>query len=184
MSLDFSKFKEECEKTLAHFKLELSRLRSGRASTGLIEGLKVDYYGSQVSILQLGMINAPEPRMLTVQVYDPGAVDAIEKAIQQADLGLNPSRDGNLVRISIPSLTEERRRDLIKKLHKMAEDTKVSLRNHRRDQNEELKKKTKNKEISEDDKRRSEDEVQKITDRYISETEAAAQHKEKEMMEV
>jgi ribosome recycling factor len=144
----------------------------------------VDYYGSSVSLQQLGMVSAPEPRMLTIQVYDGGAIESIEKAIQQSDLGLNPSRDGSLIRVVIPALNEERRRDLIKKVNKMAEETRIALRNLRREEVEEVKKKVKNKEVSEDDSRRAQDEIQKIVDKFIVDVDSAAAAKEKELMEV
>lgn len=184
MSAQFDNYKAQCAKTLDHYKKELSRLRSGRATPSLLEGLHVEYYGSSVPLQQLGMVSAPEPRMLTIQVYDAGAVESIEKAIQQSDLGLNPSRDGSLIRVIIPALNEERRRDLIKKVHKMAEETRVALRNLRRDEVEGVKKKVKNKEMSEDDSRRAQDEIQKIVDKFIADTDSAAAAKEKEMMEV
>lgn len=184
MSSQFDNYKAQCAKALDHYKKELSRLRSGRATPSLLEGLMVDYYGSSVSLQQLGMVSAPEPRMLTIQVYDGGAVESIEKAIQQSDLGLNPSRDGSLIRVIIPALNEERRRDLIKKVHKMAEETRVSLRNLRRDEVEGVKKKVKNKEMSEDDSRRAQEEIQKIVDKFIADVDSAAAAKEKEMMEV
>jgi ribosome recycling factor len=184
MSGKFDNYKAQCAKTLDHYKKELSRLRSGRATPTLLEGLNVEYYGSHVSLQQLGMVSAPEPRMLTIQVYDAGAVEAIEKAIQQSDLGLNPSRDGSLIRVIIPALNEERRKDLIKKVNKMAEETRVALRNLRRDEVEGVKKQVKNKEISEDDSRRSQDEIQKIVDKFIVDVDAAAAGKEKELMEV
>jgi ribosome recycling factor len=184
MSAQFDNYKAQCSKTLDHYKKELSRLRSGRATPSLLEGLMVSYYGSMVSLQQLGMVSAPEPRMLTIQVYDGGAVEAIEKAIQQSDLGLNPSRDGALIRVIIPALNEERRKDLIKKVHKMAEETRVAMRNLRRDEVEGVKKKLKNKEMSEDDSRRAQEEIQKIVDKYIADVDSAAAAKEKEMMEV
>lgn len=184
MSSKFDNYKAQCAKTLEHYKKELSRLRSGRATPSLLEGVNVEYYGSHVSLQQLGMVSAPEPRMLTIQVYDAGAVEAIEKAIQQAGLGLNPSRDGSLIRVIIPALNEERRKDLIKKVNKMAEETRVALRNLRRDEVEAVKKQLKNKEISEDDSRRSQDEIQKIVDKFIVDVDAAAAGKEKELMEV
>jgi ribosome recycling factor len=184
MSAQFDNYKGQCAKTLEHYKKELSRLRSGRATPSLLEGLMVEYYGSQVSLQQLGMVSAPEPRMLTIQVYDGGAVESIEKAIQQSELGLNPSRDGSLIRVIIPALNEERRKDLIKKVHKMAEETRVALRNLRRDEVEGVKKKVKNKEMSEDDSRRAQEEIQKIVDKFIADVDAAAAGKEKEMMEV
>ena len=176
--------KDECDKTIEHFKKEMGRMRTGRANTALLEGINVDYYGSSVPLTQLGLVNAPEPRLVTVQVYDQGAVESVEKAILQSDLGLNPARDGNLIRINIPALTEERRKDLIKKLHKEAEDTRISLRNHRRDANDIYKKKVKDKEMSEDDSRRGQDEVQKVTDTYSKQVDSLLQAKESEMMEV
>lgn len=184
MSAQFDNYKAQCAKALDHYKKELSRLRSGRATPSLLEGLMVEYYGSQVSLQQLGMVSAPEPRMLTIQVYDGGAVESIEKAIQQSELGLNPSRDGSLIRVIIPALNEERRRDLIKKVHKMAEETRVALRNLRRDEVEGVKKKVKNKEMAEDDSRRAQEEIQKIVDKFIADVDGAAAGKEKEMMEV
>ena len=176
--------KSNCEQSIEHFKTELSRMRSGRASTGLLEGIMVDYYGAQTPLIQLGMINAPEPRLVTVQVYDASAVESVEKAIQQADLGLNPSRDGNLVRVSIPALTEERRKELIKKLHALAEEARVAVRSHRRSAIDELKKQEKDKEISEDDSRREQESIQKTIDGYISQVDKLLEEKEKEMMEV
>jgi ribosome recycling factor len=180
----YDNYKAQCSKTLEHFKVELKRLRSGRAAPSILEGLQVDYYGSQVSLQQLGLVAAPEPRMLTIQVYDQGAVEAIEKAIQQSDLGLNPSRDGSLIRVVIPSLNEERRKELIKKVSKMSEETRVAMRNLRRDEIEVVKKKTKAKEISEDDGHRAQEEIQKILDKYIADVDASANAKEKELMEV
>lgn len=184
MSGNFDAYKQNCAKALDHYKKELSKLRTGRAAPSLLEGLQVEYYGSFVPLQQLGMIAAPEPRMLTIQVYDAGAISAIEKAIQQADLGLNPSRDGSMVRIVIPPLNEERRKDLIKKVNKMGEETKVALRNLRRDEVENVKKQVKAKEISEDDSRRSQEEIQKILDKVIVDVDAASAAKEKELMEV
>jgi len=184
MSSQYDSYKSQCGKALEHFKTELKRLRSGRAAPSILEGLQVDYYGSNVSLQQLGLVAAPEPRMLTIQVYDQGAVEAIEKAIQQSDLGLNPSRDGSLIRVVIPSLNEERRKELIKKVSKMTEETRVALRNLRRDEIENVKKKTKAKEMSEDDGRRAQEEIQKILDKYIADVDTAANVKEKELMEV
>ena len=184
MSDDTAELEEKCTNTIEHFKGELSRMRTGRATTGLLEGVTVEYYGSQVPLMQLGMINVPEPRMVTVQVYDAGAVESVEKAIQQADLGLNPARDGNLIRIAIPALTEERRKELIKKLHQMAENARVAIRNHRRDSIDILKKQQKEKEISEDDLHRGEEQIQKVTDKYTKDVDTHLATKEKEMLEV
>lgn len=184
MAGKFADLEDKCKKTVEHYKKELQRLRTGRASTSLLDGLMVDYYGSATPLMSLGMINAPEPRMLTIQVYDANAMDSIDKAIRQADLGLNPSRDGGMIRISIPALTEDRRKELVKKLHKMSEEEKIVLRNHRRDGIDALKKQEKDKAISTDDFRRGQEEVQKITDKYSAEIDKAQAVKEKEIMEV
>ena len=184
MATQFAEFEGKCRKTVEHFKTELGRLRSGRAMASLLDGIKVDYYGSQVPLIQLGMVNAPEARLLTIQVYDQSAVEAIEKAIQQSDLGLNPGHDGTLIRIVVPPLNEERRKELIKKLHKMAEDDKVALRNHRREIIDEIKKKEKAKGMSSDDARRGQEEVQKITDKYTKDIDTLLAAKEKEMLDV
>lgn len=175
---------DSCKKTIEHFKKDLSKLRTGRASASILEGIHVDYYGTSVPLIQLGLINTPEPRLITIQVYDPGAVDGVEKAIQQSDLGLSPGRDGSLIRLNIPSLTEERRKELVKKLHKMAEECRVTLRSHRRDAIDGLKKKEKDKAISEDEVHKGQEEVQKIIDRHAKEVDLAAAQKEKEIMEV
>ena len=184
MAQNFSDFEAKCKASLEHFKQDLGKLRTGRASGAILDVVYVDYYGSSVQLKTLGMINTPEPRLITVQVFDGGATDAVEKAIKQADLGLNPSRDGNLIRIPIPSLTEERRKDLIKKLHKMGEDGKIVIRNLRRDTIDVLKKQQKNGEVSEDDSRKGQEQIQKITDKYIAEVDVQLAAKEKEMMEV
>lgn len=184
MSQNYAELEEGCQKSVDHFKNELSRMRTGRATSGLLEGLSVEYYGSQVPLIQLGLINAPEPRMLTVQVYDAGALDSVEKAIRNSDLGLNPARDGNLIRINIPALTEDRRKELVRSLKGVAEDARVAVRNHRRDAIDVLKKQEKDKEISEDDLHRGQDEIQKITDKYVAKIDALLKQKEEEMMEV
>jgi len=184
MSGQFEAYKQHCAKTIEHYKKDVARMRTGRASPALLEGLTVEYYGSHVPLQQLGMVSAPEPRLITIQVYDAGAVEAIDKAIQQSELGLNPARDGSLIRVVIPALNEERRRDLIKKMHKMAEETKIALRNLRRDEVEAVKKKVKAKEMSEDDSRRAQDEIQKIIDKFIVDVDGVTAAKEKEMMEV
>ena len=180
----FADVESKSKKTVEHFRKELSHLRTGRASAALFEGLHVQYYGQSVPLQQLGLVNTPESRLVTIQVYDPGAVEAVEKAILASDLGLTPSRDGNLVRIPIPHLTEERRKELIKKIHKMGEETRVALRNVRHEAIDALKKKEKNKEVSQDDLKRGQDEIQKITDRYNKEIDVVIAAKEKEMMEV
>lgn len=180
----YDDLEEKCRKTVEHFKRELSRVRTGRANASILEGLHADYYGASTPIQQLGMINVPEPRLITIQVYDGSAVEAIEKAIRSSELGLNPGRDGNLIRIAIPPLTEERRKELVKKLHKLTEENRVILRNHRRDAMELLKKQLKEKTISEDDNKRAQEEVQKSTDKSIAELDKLLAVKEKEVLEV
>lgn len=184
MRAEIESLESKCKKSIEHFKRDIGRLRTGRASASLLDGLMVDYYGSATPLIQLGMIAVPEPRIITIQVYDPGAVDAVEKAIQQSELGLNPGRDGNLIRIVIPALTEERRKDLIKKLHKMGEETKVTIRNHRRESIDVVKQQEKDKSISEDAARKSQEEIQKVTDKFSKEVDTIIAAKEKEMMEV
>ena len=141
----------ECKAAVQAFKRELQKFRTGRASAALLEGIQVDYYGTKTALSHLGQIAVPEPRLITIQVYDAGAVTSVEKALQTAGLGLNPSRDGNLIRGLVPTLTEESRKDLVKRLHKLAEDMKVSIRNHRRDGNESVKKLEKDGWVTKDD---------------------------------
>lgn len=184
MATNFGEFEQKCKSSIEHYKNDLNKLRTGRAQSSMLDVVFVDYYGSSVQLKTLGMINTPEPRMITVQVFDGSAVEACEKAIKYADLGLNPQRDGNLIRIPIPSLTEDRRKELIKKLHKMGEDAKVVIRNLRRDTIDQLKKQQKNGEVSEDDSRKGQEQIQKITDKYIAEVDVHLAAKEKEMMEV
>ncbi len=184
MASKFPHLEDNCKKAVEHFKTDVSKLRSGRASASMIETVSVDYYGSLVPMIQMGLINTPEPRLITIQVYDGGAVEAVEKAIMKADLGLSPSRDGNLVRLLIPALTEERRKEVIKKLHKMAEESKIVLRNYRREQIDELKEQEKKKLVSADELKRGQDEIQKILDSYIANIESIVAAKEKDMMEV
>jgi ribosome recycling factor len=184
MSADIKKLENDCKQSIEHLKKEMTRLRTGRAHSSLVEGIMVDYYGSMAPIQQLGLVNTPEPRLITIQVYDVNAVENVDKAIRQADLGLNPSRDGNLIRIAIASLTEDRRKELVKKLSKLAEETKVGIRNHRRDAIDLLKNREKKKEISADDLRRGQDEIQKVTDKYTAEVDSVVALKEKEILEV
>src|SRR5579875_3288896 len=162
---------------------ELAHIRTGRASIGLLDSVRVDYYGSPVPLNQVAQLHVPEPAMITVQPWDASTIGAIEKAIRNADLGLNPSNDGKLIRIPVPPLTEERRRDLAKKLSHIAEERRVSMRNIRRDANEDLKKLLKDKQISEDEERQALDTIQKLTDGQISKIDQAAKAKEKEILE-
>jgi len=184
MHAEVEALKANGKKTLEHFKKELTRIRTGRAHTSLLEGLHVDYYGSSVPLQQVGLVNAPEARLLTIQVFDGGAVESVEKAILASELGLNPSRDGNLIRLAIPPLTEERRKDLVKKIHKMAEETKVIIRNHRRDANDLAKKLEKEKTISSDESKKHLEEIQRATDGFVKDVDVMVAGKEKEIMEV
>ena len=161
---------------------DLSRVRTGRASVALLEGIKVDCYGTTMPLPQVASLAAPEPRLLTVQPWDSTVLSDIEKAILKSDLGLNPVNDGKIIRLPIPALTTERRKDLVKMVKKMEEEAKVALRNVRREANEDLKEMKKEKMLSEDDAHRGQDEVQKITDDYIKKVEAQAAEKEKEIM--
>lgn len=163
---------------------DFATIRTGRANPLILEGINVDYYGTPTPLNQLAGISAPEPRMLMVTPWDRGVIDAICKAIQASDLGLTPQSDGNVIRLNIPYLTEERRKDLIKQLHKKSEEHKVAIRNIRRDANEQIKNQKNKSEISEDDMKREQEEVQKLTDKYIAEVDKLTQAKEAELREV
>jgi ribosome recycling factor len=161
---------------------DFARIRTGRASVALLEGIKVDAYGTSMPISQVASLAAPEPRLLTVQPWDTGLMSDLEKAILRSDLGLTPSNDGKIIRIPIPPLTTERRKELVKSTKKMAEESKVALRNLRREANEQLKELKKDKQISEDEAFKSQEDVQKVTDDYIKKLDALAAEKEKEIM--
>ena len=180
----FSKFKDEMEKTISSLEKSFSRVRTGRASVSLLDGIRVDYYGTPTPIAQLATLSVPESRMIVIAPWDATALGAIEKAIQKSDLGLMPSTDGKVIRLSIPQLTEERRKELAKQVKKMAEESKVKLRNERRDANEGLKDLKKNSKITEDELHGSQDEVQKMTDKYIEKVDKLLATKEKEIMEI
>ncbi len=172
------------EKVLVDLQHEMANIRTGRASIGILDNVRVNYYGSPVPLNQVAQLHVPEPAMITVQPWDTSTISAIEKAIRNSDLGLNPSNDGKLIRIPIPPLTEERRRDLAKKLSHVAEERRVSMRNVRRDANEELKKLLKDKVISEDEQRQALDSIQKLTDGQIGKIDTMAKTKEKEILEL
>jgi ribosome recycling factor len=176
--------RQEMEGSVTAFKHELSRVRTGRASTALLEGLHVNYYGAKTPLRQLAGLAAPEPRLLVITPYDKAATHEIEKAIQSSDLGLTPMNDGKVIRIPIPELTEERRKDLVKHIRKMAEDYRVSVRNHRRDANDMLKSLHKEKKIAEDDVRAAEAKVQQFTTDFIEKLDKVLTAKEAEIMEV
>lgn len=163
---------------------DFGKLRTGRASTGLVDQIVVDYYGTPTPIIQLASISVPDSRTIAIQPWDKGAFPLIEKALMQSDLGLNPVNDGKLLRISIPPLTEERRKELVKIAKKYTEDSKIAIRNVRRDMNDTLKKLEKDKDISEDEQRKAQDDVQKLTDDYVKKCDVSCGEKEKEILEI
>ena len=175
---------DKMDKTLSVLKHELSTLKAGRANPSLLDRISVEYYGALTPLNQLANIAAPEPRVLTVSPWDAKSIPAIEKAILKSDLGINPSNDGKIIRLVIPQLTEERRRELVKVVKKLGEDAKVAIRNIRRDANEHFKKLKKDGEITEDELKKAEENTQKTTDKFIKEVEKAIELKEKEIMEV
>jgi ribosome recycling factor len=172
------------ETVIDDFRRKLSTIRTGRAAVSLLDAVMVDYYGTMTPLTQMASVHAPEPQMLSVQPWDQTQVAAVEKAIRAADLGLNPSNDGKLVRIPIPPLTEERRKQLAKQVHEIAEDHRTAARNIRRDANERLKKMLKDKQISEDAEREGLDEVQKLTNSYVGKIDELSKSKETEIMSV
>ncbi|NLV91184.1 MAG: ribosome recycling factor [Firmicutes bacterium] len=163
---------------------DFASIRTGRASPALLDRVTVEYYGTDTPLNQLANISTPEPRLLVIQPYDKSSIKAIEKAILASDLGLTPNNDGNVIRIAIPTLTEERRKDLVRVVRKNAEEKRIAVRNVRRDANEQLKKLAKDSELSEDDERRWEKEVQELTDKYIAQIDELLASKEAEIMEV
>ena len=163
---------------------ELATVRTGRANPALVDHLRVDYHGTPLPLNQLASVTVPEARLLTIQPWDKGALDAIEKAIQKSDLGLNPSNDGSVIRLVIPQLTEERRRDLVRVVHKKVEEGRVAIRNVRRDAHEMLRELLREKEISQDEEHRAQDRLQKVTDRLIGEADEVGEEKERELLEV
>jgi ribosome recycling factor len=175
---------DRMKKGLAVLEKEFSRLRTGRATNSLLDGVRVDYYGTPTQLDQLASVATPDSRTITIQPWDRKAFADIEKAILKSDLGLTPVNDGKVIRISIPPLTEDRRKDLVKVAKKYTEEAKVAVRNVRRDANELLKKKKNDKAISEDDQRKGQEDVQKLTDSYIAKTDEAFSKKEKEIMEI
>lgn len=176
--------KTRMEKAVEDFKHKLTTVRTGRASSSVLDGVLVEYYGTPTPLNQVATINVPEASLITVQPFDPSLVNDIDKAIRSSDLGLNPSNDGKLVRVPIPPLTEERRKQMVKVTHDMAEEHRTAVRNVRRDANDKLKKSLKDKAISEDEERRSMDEVQKLTDQHINKIGELLSHKEAEIMKV
>jgi len=180
----FEDLKDRMGKSMESLKREYSRLRTGRASISLLDGIRVSYYDTPTPLNQMASLAVPEPRLIVIQPWDKTAIEDIEKAILKSELGLTPMNDGKVIRISIPPLTEERRKELVKVARKMSEENKVSIRNIRRDANEMLKDLKKEKEITEDDLYRSQEEVQKATDQFISQVDELCAAKEKEILEI
>ncbi|WP_334473262.1 ribosome recycling factor [Arsenophonus sp. PmNCSU2021_1] len=174
---------ERMEKSVEALKSQINKVRTGRASPSLLDGIMVEYYGAATPLRQLANITAEDSRTLAITVFDRTLAPAVEKAIMASDLGLNPSSAGTIIRVPLPPLTEERRKDLIKVVRNDAEQGRVSVRNARRDANDKIKALLKDKEISEDDERRAEDEIQKLTDNFIKKVDEALEQKEKELME-
>jgi len=175
---------EQMKKTIEKMRADFSTLRTGRASTALLENVRVDYYGTQTPLNQLATVAAPEARTLEIRPWDKAALQAIERAIHQSNLGLTPNNDGAIIRLQLPTLTEERRKELIKVLRKMAEEFRVALRNERRDAVERIKKSEKAKEITEDDRQKGEQEIQKMTDLYVKRIDELLTSKERDILEV
>ena len=180
----FGQLRNRMERAVEDFRKELAAVRTGRASVHMLDSVHVDYYGTAMPLNQIAQVHAPEAQLLTVQPFDPSSLPTIEKAIRSADLGLNPMNDGKLIRIPVPPLTEERRREMVKHLHKVLEDHRTAIRNIRRDGNDMIKKTLKDKKITEDDERRSLDEIQKLTDSEIKKMEDMSKAKEKEILEI
>jgi ribosome recycling factor len=186
MSIDIviKETKPKMEQVIEDFKRQLANVRTGRATVGILDGVLVDYYGVPTPLNQMASVSVPEAQLLVVQPWDASQLAEIEKAINQANLGLNPSNDGKLIRLQIPSLNEERRREMAKNIGDVAEQHRVAVRNIRHQSNDELKRMTKDKEISEDDEHRGFDEVQKLTNTYTGQIDELAKHKEEEIMSV
>ena len=179
-----SEARRKMDKTIEDLMRELTTIRTGRASVHILDQVQVDYYGTLTPINQLATLHVPDPSLITVKPWDPSQIASLERAVQASNLGLNPSNDGQVIRLPIPPLTEERRKELAKRVGKVAEQHKVAVRNIRRDANEQLKKLVKNKEISEDDEARSLEQTQTLTDQFIQKVETIGKQKEMEILEV
>lgn len=182
MEAIYKDVKDKMEKAIAGLKNELSRLRTGRATPALLDGVKVEYYGALTPISQVANVSVPDPKLIVVQPWDQSSIAAVEKAIIKSDLGLNPQSDGKIIRVPIPALTDERRKELIKLVKKFGEDCKVSVRNIRRQANDNLKADEKSKKVSEDDSRKGQEQIQKHTDDYIAQIDKVLEAKEKEIL--
>ena len=180
----YLQLKTRMDKAVEDFRKEMTATRTGRASVHMLDSVNVDYYGSQMPLNQIAQVHAPEAQLITVQPFDPSSLGSIEKAIRSADLGLNPMNDGKLIRVPVPPLTEERRREMVKHLHKVLEEHRTAARNIRRDGNEAIKKALKDKKITEDEEKRALDEIQRLTDDEIKKMEDMGRAKEKEVLEL
>jgi ribosome recycling factor len=178
------KARQHMEGAIEALRRDFATVRTGKASPALLDSIRVEAYGSLLPLNQVGTVAAPEPRLLTIQPWDKKMLTAVEKAIQTSDLGVNPSNDGNIIRIPLPPLTEERRREYAKLLHKMAEEARVAIRQARKEANDDVKHRQKGEGLSEDDIRREQNEVQKVTDQFIEKVDQLLKHKEAEVMEV
>lgn len=175
---------QSMSKAITSMQGQLAKVRTGRASANVLDGVMVDYYGAPTPIKGVGQISTPEARLLQIQPFDKSLISEIEKSIINANLGLTPSNDGNFIRIQFPALTEDKRKDLVKQVKKMGEDAKIAIRNGRRDKNEDVKKAEKDKNISEDDSKKFQDEIQKVTDKYVQEVDDVIAIKERELLTV
>jgi len=180
----YVQLKTRMDKAVEDFRKAMAATRTGRASVHMLETVTVDYYGSQMPLNQVSSMHVPEPQMITVQPFDPSQIGPIEKAIRSAELGLNPMNDGKLIRVPVPTLTHERRQEMVKHLHKVLEEHRTAVRNIRRDGNDAIKKAMKDKKITEDDEKRSLEEIQKLTDDEIKKMEEMSKAKEKEVLEI
>jgi ribosome recycling factor len=180
----YVQLKTRMDKAVEDFRKAMAGVRTGRASVHMLDGVSVDYYGSQMPLNQVAQVHAPEPQLITVQPFDASQLGAIEKAIRAGDMGLNPMNDGKLIRVPVPPLTQERRQDMVKHLHRVLEEHRTAVRNIRRDGNDAIKKALKDKKISEDEEKRALDEIQKLTDGEIKKMEDMSKGKEKEVLEL
>ena len=180
----YAQLKTRMEKAVEDFRKAMASTRTGRASVHMLDGVTVDYYGSQMPLNQIAQVHAPEAQLITVQPFDPSQLSVIEKSIRSGDLGLNPMNDGKIIRVPVPPLTQERRQDMVKHLHKVLEEHRTAVRNIRRDGNDAIKKALKDKKITEDEEKRSMDEIQKLTDDEIKKMEEMSKAKEKEVLEL
>ena len=179
-----NKNKQEMEKAVAAFKHELSKIRTGRASLSILDEVRVDYYGTLSPLNQVATLNTPDPRQITIQPWEAHLIPNIEKAIQKSGIGINPINDGKMIRLNMPSLNEERRKELVKSIKHLSEESRVGIRNHRRDSMEVLKKRHEAKELTDDDWRKAQDRIQKLTDEYIKKVDEMLAHKEKDILSI